>query len=287
MRWAIITGMYNVADLAAEFCSYHRDLGVDRIYVADYGSKDGTLEVLEPFRQTHFVELVRIPTHHFAEYDPSNAILQQVREENGADWISFLDADEFLVGPAGIKKVLEKEWLAETEAIAIPRANLTAVGPVRDDTHYLSRLTLKILATDNRVSDPLAPLSSPWIFTRLPPKMMVRVAANLSVIPGDHAVIGNLTPPKGSPSLEVLHLPLRRYASFEQKVRDTAAYFEANPEFEPGLAWHWRRWVELLRQGNLREEYEKQFLADSEADRLLAEGKLTLETRLADWQATA
>ena len=37
MRWAIITGMYNVADLATEFCRYHLGLGADRIFVADYG----------------------------------------------------------------------------------------------------------------------------------------------------------------------------------------------------------------------------------------------------------
>lgn len=43
MRWAIITGMYNVADLATEFCKYHLGLGVDKISVAEYGSDDGHL----------------------------------------------------------------------------------------------------------------------------------------------------------------------------------------------------------------------------------------------------
>jgi hypothetical protein len=91
MRWVIITGMFNVADLAAEFCRYHLDLGVDRIIAADYGSYDGTVDILAPFIRQGVVQLVPVPTHHFVDYDPSNALLSRLRAKDGADWVSFLD----------------------------------------------------------------------------------------------------------------------------------------------------------------------------------------------------
>ena len=64
MRWVIITGMYNVADLAVEFCRYHLDLGADKIFVADYGSSDGTIDLLHGFSDACHDELEEMqPTH--------------------------------------------------------------------------------------------------------------------------------------------------------------------------------------------------------------------------------
>ena len=170
MRWAIISGMYNVADLAAEFCSYHLGLGVDKIFVADYGSDDGTLDLLAPFARKGHVQIVPLPTHHFANYDPSNAILGKIRQEDTADWVSFLDPDEYLTGPDKLKTSLAQAWAHGVEAIAVSRFNLTGIGPIPEGVHYLTHLTQKIVATDARESSAAAPLSSPWIFTRLPPR---------------------------------------------------------------------------------------------------------------------
>jgi hypothetical protein len=282
MRWAIITGVYNAADLVPEFCEYHLGLGVDKIYAADYGSDDGTLEQLRPFIEAGRVERVPIPTHHFASYNPSNAILTTIRNEGAADWVSFLDPDEFLTGPEDLKEKLSQEAEQGVEAIAVRRANLTGVGPVPANEHYLTHLTLKVVKTDTRVSDPSATLSSPWIFSRLPPKVMVRVQAHLTITDGDHDVAGAVKAvPR--PWLELLHLPMRGYQAFEKKIELGTEYLRTNPELGPGTAWHWRRWIELFQSGALRDEYEKQFLDEATAQRLLAEGHLVQERLLADW----
>jgi Glycosyl transferase family 2 len=283
MRWAIITGMYNVADLATEFCSYHLGLGVDRIFVADYGSDDGTLDLLAPFVRKGDVQLVPLPTHHFANYDPSNAILGMIRKENTADWISFLDPDEFLTGPENLKDSLAQEWFCGVEAIAVPRANLTGVGPIPPRVDYLTHLTLKIVKTDIRVSNASAPLSSPWIFSQIPPKVMARTQSSLTISTGDHHVLGAVRGPIRSSSFEVLHLPMRSYESFQEKIERGIAYFAKNPELDPRTGWHWRRWIELFQSGRLREEYQSQFLEVDSAEAFLAEGRVVPETRLADW----
>jgi Glycosyl transferase family 2 len=285
MRWAIITGMYNAADLATEFCTYYLGLGVDRIFIAEYGSTDGTLDLLQPFVRAGQVEIVPIPTHHFATYDPSNAILATIREEAAADWVSFLDPDEFLTGPENLKEMLAQEWSCGVEAIAVPRANLTGIGPISPQAHYLTHLTLKIVKTEVRISSASATLSSPWIFSRIPPKVMVRTQSSLTISTGEHHVLGAVQGPIRSSSLEILHLPMRSYESFQEKIERGREYFAKNPELAPNTGWHWRRWIELFQSGRLREDYEKQFPGPEVAEILLAEGRVVPETRLADWWA--
>lgn len=283
MRWAIISGMYNVADLATEFCRYHLSLGVDKIFVADYGSTDGTLDLITPFVHAGQVEIVPLPTHHFADYDPSNAILGVIRKENAADWVSFLDPDEYLMGPEKLKTSLAQAWADGVEAIAVSRFNLIGIGPIPEGVHYLTHLTQKIVATDVRESSATALLSSPWIFTRLPPKVMVRVQSRVTIATGDHDIQGAERGKVRDPSMEILHLPIRGYASFQRKIQDTANYFAANPEFSAGTGWHWRRWIELLKAGALREEYNSQYLKRNSAEALLAGRRIVEDKRLARW----
>lgn|GEM_PF-5012250 len=283
MRWVIVTGMYNLADLAMEFCAYHLELGVDRIFVAEYGSTDGTLDLLRPFVRARQVEIVPIPTHHFATYDPSNVILAAIRSEGTADWVSFQDPDEFLTGPDNLKDYFAEECSCGVQATAIPRANLTGIGPIPPATHYLQHLTLKIIERDTRVSDPSAPLSSPWIFSRLPPKVAINAANTLTPTPGDHSIVGSPALLRSDPCCELLHLPIRGYEAFQRKMECAIGYYANNPEFKLGTGWHWRRWMALYEEGRLPEEHAQQFLDPSKAEALLAEGRIVRETRLADW----
>jgi hypothetical protein len=285
MRWAIISGMYNVADLAAEFCNYHLSLGADKIFVADYGSDDGTLDLLRPFAREGRVQLVPLPTHHFAKYDPSNAILGMIRKKKAADWVSFLDPDEFLTGLDNPKSLLTNEWSRGSEAIAVPRFNLTGIGPIPPREHYLTHLTLKIVKTDVRESSASASLLSPWIFSRLPPKVMIRAKSSLTTTTGDHNVVGASQELPSAPRLEILHLPMRGYEAFQEKIERGMGYFAKNPELHPNVGWHWRRWIDLFQKGRLREEYESQSPNQSVAEALLAEGRVVPETRLAKWWA--
>jgi hypothetical protein len=285
MRWAIISGMYNVADLATEFCRYHLALGVDKIFVADYGSDDGTLDLLHPFVREEKAQIVTVPTHDFGAYDPSNAVLKMIRADRAADWISFLDPDEFLTGPDHLKEFLTQEWSRGVEAIALPRTNLTGVGPIPPEKHYLAHLTLKIVKTDVRVPSASMPLSSPWIFSRVLQKVMVSAQSNLTVTPGDHRVLGTTHEPTLDSSCEILHLPMRSYEAFQEKIECGIGYFGKNPKLGSRTGWHWRRWIELFESGRLREEYESQFPEASEVEALLAEDRIVPETRLADWWA--
>ena len=199
-----------------------------------------------------------------ASANPSLCQLRSVERHSGNDSerghrrLGFvLDPDEYLTGPDKLKTSLAQAWARGVEAIAVSRFNLTGRGPIPEGVHYLTHLTQKIVATDARESNAAAPLSSPWIFTRLPPKVMVRVQSRLTIATGDHEVRGAEGGRMSDASMEILHLPIRGYASFQRKIEDAANYFAANPEFGPGTGWHWRRWIELWKVGKLQEEVQQ------------------------------
>ncbi|HEX3818275.1 MAG TPA: glycosyltransferase family 2 protein [Chthoniobacterales bacterium] len=285
MRWAIITGMYNVADVAEPFCRYHLEQGADQIIVAEYGSTDGTQDLLRPFARRGEAIVVPIPTHRFVEYDPSNVLLAKIREDKSADWVSFLDPDEFLTGPCELKEALA-EGRAEGHAILkTQRRNMSGAVPPEARDHFLEKLNLKIIQPEVRVPSAASPLSSPWIFSQVSPKVSLAAdCAGLTTIPGDHDVRApNDATISTAPDFEILHYPIRSYASFREKVELTARYFAENPEFGPGIGWHWRRWIKLLEAGELLGEYNAQFPSKSSAAHLLKDGRVVEEERLATW----
>ena len=87
------------------------------------------IDVIRSFVRDGTVRLIPVPTHRFKEYDPSNALLEIVRTEAAADWVSFLDPDEYLTGPEKLKTSLALAWAQGVGAIAVSRSNLTRDGP--------------------------------------------------------------------------------------------------------------------------------------------------------------
>ena len=112
---------------------------------------------------------------------------------------------------------------------------------------------------------------------------MVRAQSNLTTTTGDHDVVGADQDVVHSSSLEILHLPMRSYGAFEEKIELAKEYFAKNPEFSQSMGWHWRRWIELFQSGRLREEYQNQFLEMADAKALLEKGRIEPERQLAEW----
>ena len=112
---------------------------------------------------------------------------------------------------------------------------------------------------------------------------MVSAQSNLRVTPGDHRVLGTADEPTLNSSCEILHLPMRSYEAFQEKIECGIGYFAKNPELGPRTGWHWRRWIELFKSGRLREEYGEQFPDANTAQALIADGRVVSETRLAEW----
>ena len=77
-----------------EWIEWHRKKGVDKFYIYDNGSTDGTREILEPYIATGIVEYIHFPGHRMqlAAYDDCF-----LRHRFDTRWIAFIDLDEFIV----------------------------------------------------------------------------------------------------------------------------------------------------------------------------------------------
>ena len=69
--------------------------------------------------------------------------------------------------------------------------------------------------------------------------------------------------------LYILHYAIRGYEELRQKVRNTEKWLADNPHLPPGWGWHWRRWIQLEKDGRLREDYERQFVSAERASELV------------------
>jgi hypothetical protein len=74
--------------------------GVDRIFIEDHASTDGTWELLQSMAEAGYVHLFRDERPDFDQPARMNW-LAWVAREHGADWIVPFDADEFFYAPSG------------------------------------------------------------------------------------------------------------------------------------------------------------------------------------------
>ncbi|MDX6617586.1 MAG: hypothetical protein QOD60_2677, partial [Solirubrobacterales bacterium] len=91
------------ADIIEDNLRYHLAQGVDFFVIADTGSTDGTLEILERYESAGLVRLERIPggIHDMKGEGGGEEEITRIASEMGADWVIHNDADEFWWPVAG------------------------------------------------------------------------------------------------------------------------------------------------------------------------------------------
>ena len=85
------------ADIIEDNLRYHRAQGVDFFVVADTGSSDGTLEILETCERAGILRLEKTPSRwrNAAEEGEIQTLISRVAWEMDADWVIHNDSDEF------------------------------------------------------------------------------------------------------------------------------------------------------------------------------------------------
>ncbi|MCM1521089.1 MAG: glycosyltransferase family 92 protein [Muribaculaceae bacterium] len=77
-----------------EWIEWHHSMGVDKFFIYDNGSTDGTKKILTPYIESGLVEYIDFPGYRMqlAAYDDCLA-----RHRFDCRWIAFIDLDEFIV----------------------------------------------------------------------------------------------------------------------------------------------------------------------------------------------
>jgi len=106
----MITKVKNEADIIEAFIRYHIHI-FDKIVVLDNGSLDGTYEILKLLAEEGLnIEIVNEAAGEFDSFRLANKYAKKYVTETNADFLVFMDADEFLISEDGInpREILEK-----------------------------------------------------------------------------------------------------------------------------------------------------------------------------------
>jgi hypothetical protein len=279
VRLVAHVGIKDEVEIVAATIAQLFAVGVDHVIACDYGSTDGTVNVLHQLAEDRSISVIETPEEPLDPTTRGQSKLRQIRDAE-ADWALITDADEFWVTRSGsIKELLGG---GTNGFLHVPRYNvpLSAAGlhlPQPLEPRTYDELLLSVEPVPDFAAKVDEPGALPWIIgSRTNPKTLFRVDGALAISAGDHwIVMRDDEQPTTVTEVLIAHAPLTTYARFERKVRSAETLLRDQPEFfEGGRGWHWRYTVEQYQAGRLRDYFDRQVLSADDLADLIAAGTI-------------
>src|SRR5215208_3317045 len=274
------------ADIIEDNLRYHRAQGVDFFVIADTGSTDGTLEILERYESAGLVKLERIAggIHDMKGEGGGEEEITRIASEMDADWVIHNDADEFWWPAAGNLKEALSSVREPFGMVLAPRTEF-AIRP--GDGPFADRMTVR----EARFLRP------PKSAHRAHQQVHLRGPHPIEVWVGDSPYRGLVGKPVLRTSAEhreddplelliapnftvgVLHFPFRTFEQYRRRVeiaRDNGQ-LERNPK---GRAVR-----DAYQEGRLEEVYARLILDDDAVAEGIDRGWLVEQTGFRDYLA--
>jgi glycosyltransferase involved in cell wall biosynthesis len=138
MKLVAVTRILNEDDIVEAFVRHHATM-VDHHLFLDNGSTDRTIEILRSLRAEGLnVAVLQNQVPFYTEVSYNSALFKQARAMYGADWVLFLDTDEFLdirETPAGLP-ALFASLPSDARCLSVPSINYVDV-PSDDPTELI------------------------------------------------------------------------------------------------------------------------------------------------------
>lgn len=275
LRIAAHLGVKDEIELIEPCIAHLRSIGVEHIMVCDMSSTDGTTEILQKYRSDNF-DIVTLTTEEISGEveDDWNSYALRRSQNAPADWVIFLDADEFWLPASG--SLRDCAALQTADVLQVERYNVV-LGP--DGPFIPSEIKPEnyesLLVYAERVPDLWREMRKnpelPWLTAKVMPKVMVRPSKLKGLTPGQHDVLkaDDLRRQADPPDLIIAHLPISTPTRLKKKIDNIRSiYTEVGLDItRPGqrwqdsnALWHWRRWASLPEWND---EFERNSL-DSE-----------------------
>ena len=253
-------------DVLAANLTHHFAHGVDYVIATDNGSVDGTVDILREEESAGRLRLILEPEDTYDQHRWVTRMARLAAAEHGADWVINNDADEFWWPREGDLATTLASVPEDVGVVVAQRRNLVARPDGRP---------MVIRQRD--------PLQHPGLGEGpLPPKIAHRADPTLTVLQGNHEVQGLPGRVLDDGRIDILHVPVRSYAQFANKIAKGGAAYARNTELPPEVGHQWRRLHALQQDGGFDEAWPKILLTDAEIAAGLADGSLVEDTRLRD-----
>lgn len=228
----------NEVDIIQPFLNHCAEL-FDRIYIVDVKSSDGTKEIIESFSDPRIViELYSVNRQEKYQGALMNSLSRKAFRD-GADWVFFLDADEFV--DVESRSVLENYLIHfDSDVMSLPWINLipSAYGTyssfdMSQKFHWSGRISRysKIAVSSNfAVNNP-----------------------GFSVLEGNHGILRDPTSDLEATrlGLPLMHIPCRSASRLKYKISSALRLTRAKHNSTAGEGSHVVFLDKLLSSGNL------------------------------------
>ena len=243
--------------------AYHLDAGIDFVIATDHDSRDGTTEVLDSYaREGHLLRISR--SGKMQESTWRSHMARLAAAEYGADWVINTDADEFWMPRSG---TLKDVFAAVPPRYGVVWALTRHFVPRPEvEESFAERMTVRVSA--------IAPLNDPTSPYRPHAKVAHRADPEIIVRYGAHLVHSRLAPLSDWYVADALHFPFR---SVDQYLRKGLR--QAHGEWRLG---QYVRAFHAHEQGRVEGIFRSLVVDDETAEKGLAAGALTRDTRLRD-----
>ncbi len=255
-------------DVLAANLDHHFSQGVNFVIATDNGSVDGTVAILEAEERAGRLRLIHEPEDTYDQHRWVTRMARLAATDHGADWVINNDADEFWFPRDGDLASTLDAVPDRVDVVVAPRFNLVVRPPGQPMT---------IRQAEPRQHPGLG--DGP-----LPPKVAHRADPEVTVLQGNHEVHGpGLTGAVLADSrIDILHVPIRSYGQFANKIAKGGAAYARNTELPPEVGHQWRRLHGHQQAGTFDDEWAGLLLTDDEVAAGLTDGSLVKDPRLAD-----
>jgi glycosyltransferase involved in cell wall biosynthesis len=238
----------NEADVIAHTLRWHFEHGVEHAVIMDHASTDDTPQILREFERDGRVHVVYF-TGAYNQGDLTTRLVRIAIEKFGSEWIIPCDADEFWTGDF-------HRAIADTGAniLRVPTINFIAADA--DDELEPN----PVLRMRHKITRPPRIPKLPYILKPCQSKVMFATRGFRQIFTGNHDVELDEKNLSREHTLSISHYPLRSRAHFFEKVIQGGAALEA-AGVDAKIGYHWRRWFDIYKAGNLEREWRQQSLS--------------------------
>ncbi|MGI4802712.1 MAG: glycosyltransferase family 2 protein [Janthinobacterium lividum] len=219
-------------------------LRVDRVYVTDNGSTDGTPDILRRIASRTDRVVLASDAGDFRQGEIITALARRAAAD-GFTWLLPTDADEFFWFQPGhsLATLCRRDGIG---GYRLEMCNFLQARPIRRDwPGALGLMAVAAIPSGTLPTDAarVGAGTLPFVCITYPTKLLLRATPALTIAFGGPDAAGTAGPLVPTTDAEILHAPLRAFDRLHRRAEAGRRSYVTTPE--PNQSWHIKRIAEM------------------------------------------